>query len=74
MHKSRAITARDFFCFLSDRGVKWKYSNREKQAGGIIMSEIIVTTGDIKRDHEILGPIYFQVSNKGLLLDMSPMR
>ncbi len=38
------------------------------------MSEIIVTTGDIKRDHEILGPIYFQVSNKGLLLDMSPMR
>ena len=32
------------------------------------MSEIIVTTGDIKRDYEILGPIYFQVSNKGLLL------
>ena len=30
------------------------------------MSKIIVTTGDIKRDYEILGPIYFQVSNKGL--------
>ena len=30
------------------------------------MSKIIVTTGDIKQDYEILGPIYFQVSNKGL--------
>ena len=25
-----------------------------------------VTTGDLKRDYEILGPVYFQVSNKGL--------
>ena len=30
------------------------------------MSKVIVTTGDIKQDYEILGPIYFQVSNKGL--------
>ena len=27
---------------------------------------IIVTTGDIRRDYDILGPVYFQVSNKGL--------
>ena len=27
---------------------------------------IIVTTGDLKRDYEVLGPVYFQVSNKGL--------
>lgn len=27
---------------------------------------IIVTTGDIKEDYEIIGPVYFQVSNKGL--------
>jgi len=27
---------------------------------------IIVTTGDINREYEILGPVYFQVSNKGL--------
>lgn len=27
---------------------------------------IIVTTGDLKEDYTILGPIYFQVSNKGL--------
>jgi len=27
---------------------------------------IIVTTGDIKRDYEIIGPVYFQVSNKGI--------
>jgi Putative heavy-metal-binding len=25
-----------------------------------------VTTGDVKQDYEILGPVYFQVSNKGL--------
>ena len=25
-----------------------------------------VTTGDVKHDYEILGPVYFQVSNKGL--------
>ncbi len=27
---------------------------------------IIVTTGDIKQNYEIIGPVYFQVSNKGL--------
>jgi hypothetical protein len=27
---------------------------------------IIVTTGDLNQDYEILGPVYFQVSNKGL--------
>lgn len=27
---------------------------------------MIVTTGDLKQDYEILGPVYFQVSNKGL--------
>lgn len=30
------------------------------------MSKAIVTTGDINQDYEILGPVYFQVSNKGL--------
>lgn len=29
-------------------------------------SDIIVTTGDLKQDYEILGPVYFQVSNKGI--------
>lgn len=27
---------------------------------------IIVTTGDINREYEVLGPVYFQVSNKGV--------
>lgn len=31
-----------------------------------IMSKVIVTTGDISRPYEILGPVYFQVSNKGM--------
>ena len=29
-------------------------------------NKIIVTTGDLKNDYEILGPVYFSVSNKGL--------
>ena len=28
--------------------------------------QVIVTTGDLKRDYEVIGPVYFQVSNKGL--------
>jgi hypothetical protein len=27
---------------------------------------IIVTTGDLRQDYDIIGPVYFQVSNKGL--------
>jgi hypothetical protein len=27
---------------------------------------VIVTTGDLKSDYDIIGPVYFQVSNKGL--------
>jgi len=27
---------------------------------------VTVTTGDVKRDYEIIGPVYFQVSNKGI--------
>ena len=30
------------------------------------MKEIIVSTGDIKRNYEVIGPVYIQVSNKGL--------
>lgn len=28
-------------------------------------TKIIVTTGDLKKDYEIIGPVYFQISNKG---------
>lgn len=31
-----------------------------------VSKQIIVTTGDLKREYEIIGPVYFQVSNKGL--------
>ena len=31
------------------------------------MEQIIVTTGDIAQPYDILGPVYFQVSNKGLI-------
>jgi len=29
-------------------------------------NNIIVTTGDLKQDYDVIGPVYFQVSNKGL--------
>jgi uncharacterized protein YbjQ (UPF0145 family) len=28
--------------------------------------DILVTTGDLKQEYDILGPVYFQVSNKGI--------
>ena len=30
------------------------------------MKDMIVTTGDIREEYEILGPVYFSVSNKGI--------
>lgn len=30
------------------------------------MINMIVTTGDLKEDYEVIGPVYFQVSNKGV--------
>lgn len=30
------------------------------------MKDIIVTTGDLNREYEIIGPVYFQISNKGI--------
>jgi hypothetical protein len=29
-------------------------------------TEIVVTTGDLKQDYRILGPVFFAVSNKGI--------
>jgi len=26
--------------------------------------KVIVSTGDLKQDYEIIGPVYFQISNK----------
>lgn len=28
--------------------------------------DILVTTGDLKQEYDVIGPVYFQVSNKGL--------
>lgn len=29
-------------------------------------TNILVTTGDLKQNYEVIGPVYFQISNKGL--------
>lgn len=28
--------------------------------------DIIVTTGDLKKEYDVIGPVYFQISNKGM--------
>ncbi len=28
------------------------------------MDQVIITTGDLKHDYEVTGPVYFQISNK----------
>ena len=46
--------------FENNEGVRFCANCGEKSG------EVIVTTGDLKQDYEVLGPVYFQVSNKGL--------
>jgi hypothetical protein len=32
-----------------------------------MQDDMIVTTGDVKNDYDIIGPVFFQVSNKGII-------
>lgn len=32
----------------------------------MVTNNIIVTTGDLKNNYEIIGPVFFQVTNKGI--------
>jgi len=58
----------------SSAEVCWKcgyaFSSEEAASAGdvddAIRSSILVTTGDVEKEYDIIGPIYFQVSNKGL--------
>jgi hypothetical protein len=34
---------------------------------GSMYNSVLVTTGDLKEDYKIIGPVYFQISNKGIL-------
>jgi len=31
-----------------------------------MVTDVVVTTSDLHNDYEIIGPVYFQISNKGL--------
>ena len=37
-----------------------------KPADAFDYGEVIVTTADLKQDYEVIGPVYFQLSNKGM--------
>ena len=34
--------------------------------------DVIVTTGDLRKEYEVVGPVYFQVSNKGIFSSVIP--
>jgi hypothetical protein len=58
---------------IQDSSVVCEHCGRELIPGGLsrqldlqAKKPIVVTTGDVKRDYEVIGPVYFQVSNKGL--------
>lgn len=38
----------------------------ERRIKEIENKKIIVTTGDLKEDYDVIGPVYFQLSNKGI--------
>lgn len=48
----------------------WKEEGNQSQSASSTNAfgskEVIVTTADLKQDYEIIGPIYFHLSNKGL--------
>lgn len=33
------------------------------------MNEVIVTTCDLKQDYDVIGPVFYQISNKGIFGD-----
>ena len=39
---------------------------RNEGEKGMYTKGIIVTTTDLKEDYEIIGPVYYQISNKGI--------
>ena len=47
--------------WFSDNSAKKKVDTSEMVA----LNNIIVTTGDLKESYDVIGPVYFQVSNKG---------
>lgn len=47
--------------WFSDNSAKKKVDTSEMVA----LNNIIVTTGDLKENYDVIGPVYFQVSNKG---------
>jgi hypothetical protein len=48
---------------LEDRKQNYKNENNTIMEE---RKEILVTTGDLKREYAVIGPIYYQISNKGL--------
>ena len=48
-------------------GGAWAPTRAMTDLEGVAMSQaMIVTTGDVKHAYEVIGPVYFQVSNKGI--------
>jgi uncharacterized protein YbjQ (UPF0145 family) len=54
---------------IQDASRVCEHCGKDLVPGGVgvpAAGSILVTTGDVRREYDILGPVYFQVSNKGL--------
>ena len=49
-----------------EAGIAEKARKEKALKWSIKRGNIIVTTTDLKEDYEVIGPVYFQVSNKGI--------
>ncbi len=48
------------------RDIRRPLRNKIRTAIKTTLSEFVVTTADLKQDYEVISPVYFQLSNKGL--------
>ena len=46
--------------------IRKEATKREIELKKKIMKNTIITTGDLKQNYEIIGPVYYQISNRGI--------
>lgn len=62
-YKKAALKSKDVQEAAEQRAAEAKQKAAEYRQK---VNAVIVTTGDLKEDYEIIGPVFFQVSNKGI--------
>ncbi len=62
------LSGEDIMHKLEEQTIKHEQiqAEMERKLKDFLAREIIVTTGDLKQEYEVIGPVYVQLSNKGL--------